>query len=219
MTKTTATVGIEQRVIEGICFLEEGGIDPQGGSKNTTGRVCVDNRDLSVLFPDLGWISRAAETFLRKCQPGNLPMMLQERKILVVNIVGNGARVLINNTGGLSIVDKGFVINVCCCQKDPDSRCKAMTAILVGEAIAHTFHHNLTYNPPKDILGSEFRWGVISFSASFATRWIERVGLDVICKHFRIGCNEEKHTETLPDPPKSSPGGMDCSDEASLELS
>ncbi len=125
-----------------------------------------ENLLLSRRFPRL-WFSGAADSFLRRCNGANFSKQMRERGISRIVCVP----FLISQTG-LSIGEDGnFLIPLA-----TDLSIEGQAGFL-GCEIGHTFHYNLTYTPPKDLLSelSETnRDDVKSFCCAFSMAWLER---------------------------------------------
>ena len=125
--------------------------------------------ELTDEFPRFHF-ARAADAFLRRCSTLTIIHQLRERRIDEIRILP------VFSSGGLKYSHKGnfeIVLN--------DTLFLEEAVCVVGHEIAHTFHHNLTYSPPKNLLPESDRDEVEEFCKSFSGLWVERNSIEKVC--------------------------------------
>ncbi len=120
----------------------------------------ISAASLSDLFPHF-YFAGAAESYLGKVAMREIDQQLLERRIADVSVN------FIPTQGGLGIDEKHFFVVL---NKNLSLHEQAES---LGHEIAHTFHYNLTYTPPKNILKVEYEIEMELFCEEFSARWLE----------------------------------------------
>ncbi len=133
---------------------------------------------LGDIFPYFQF-ANAAGAFLRRASTLDISVQLAERRVVEVVVKP------ISRRAGLTFTENDFqiVLNDTLAPEDQPEE--------VGHEIAHTFHHNLTYSPPKNILAETYRDEVEKFCQLFAKLWVVSNG------HAKIMDWLQNRTHTL----------------------
>lgn len=112
-------------------------------------------------FPQFPF-SIIADEWIRFFKGKSLPEQLRDRRIARVLIAP-----LLFSSGGIGIAEDGnffILLN--------DMNLPGENAESLGHEIAHTFHHDLTQNPPKNFLPSDAAELIEDFCRVFSEIWL-----------------------------------------------